>query len=404
VGFRRSRSGRRASHIGSRTVWLRRVIVAAGCAAVTMGLAGCSDLPDPSGGLAIVVGAHSNMPQPALAGESRDMLVAAAQWQSFLTVVVADGDPFVATKGSLLIEGKNGPAQEASKQRNRQRVEQALTDAAAKTAETDLLSALDLGARSILGAKGAHTIVVVDSGLSTVAPLDFSQSGMLDADPAELVASLQAADELPDLWGDEIVFQGLGDTADPQPSLSRGQRTNLIAIWTAIAEAAGAATVDVEPAPLSGESAPGLPPVTVVTLPPVMTCTADAVTLTGGDVAFQSGSAEFLDQAAATDVVRPIAEQLIERGATATVTGTTARVGDDVGQVALSQQRARAVADLLIDLGVPADRLTVRGLGSDFPGYVQDHDAAGNLIPPAAAANRTVEIASAGVATGLVCS
>src|SRR4051794_6932044 len=344
------------------------------------------------------------MPQPTLDGESREMLDAAVEMQSFLTVVVADGDPFVSTKGSLLIEGKNGPAQDASKERNRQKVTKALADAAAKTPETDLLGALDLGARSIAGADGAHTVVVVDSGLSTVAPLDFTQPGMLDADPAEVVASLQAAGELPDLSGDEVVFEGLGDTADPQPSLTRGERTNLIAIWTAIAEAAGAATVDVEPAPLSGDSAPGLPPVTVVALPPVMTCTPGTVTLTGGDVAFRPDSAAFLDRAAATDVVRPIAEQLVERGATATVTGTTARVGDDAGQVALSQQRAQAVADLLTGLGVPADRLTVRGLGSDFPGYVQDHDAAGNLIPGAAAANRTVEIASVGVTTELACS
>jgi outer membrane protein OmpA-like peptidoglycan-associated protein len=53
---------------------------------------------------------------------------------------------------------------------------------------------------------------------------------------------------------------------------------------------------------------------------------------------------------------------------------------------------------------VPADRLTVVGRGSDFPGYVQDHDAAGTLIPGAAAANRKVEIAGAGAATDLACA
>jgi outer membrane protein OmpA-like peptidoglycan-associated protein len=383
---------------------LRRLTAVAGCAALAVGLAGCSSLADPTGGLAVVVGAHSNMPEPSLDGEARDVLGTAVEAQSYLAVVVADGDPFVPVKGPLTITGKNGPSQDASRDENRQNVDQALTDAAATTSETDLLSGLDLGARSIADAHGAHTIVVVDSGLSTVAPLDFTQPGMLDADPAELVAGLQAAGELPDLSGDEIVFQGLGDTADPQPDLSRGHRKNLIAIWTAIVEAAGAASVDVEPSPLSGDSAGGLPDVTVVPIPPVITCSAGTVTLTGGDVAFRPDSAEFLEATAAADVVRPVAQQLIDSGLTATVTGTTARVGDAAGQQRLSQERAQAVADLLIAAGVPADRLTVVGRGSDFPGYVQDRDAAGTLIPGAAAANRKVEIASAGAATDLACT
>jgi outer membrane protein OmpA-like peptidoglycan-associated protein len=383
---------------------VRRVTAVAGCVALGLGLAGCSDLPDPSGGLAIVVGAHSNMPQPSLDGEASDVLDTAVDAQSYLAVLVADGDPFVSTKGSLVITGKNGPAQDASKVRNREMVSQALAAAEAKTPETDLLAALDQGARSIADADGAHTVVVVDSGLSTVAPLDFTQPGMLDADPAELVASLQAAGELPDLSGDDVVFQGLGDTADPQPDLSRGQRQNLIEIWTAIANAAGASIVDVEQAPLTGDSADGLPDVTPVPLPPVMTCTAGTVTLAGGDVAFQPDSAVFLDRSAASDVVRPIAQQLIDGGITATVTGMTARVGDTDGQRQLSEQRAQAVADLLIGLGVPADRLAVIGLGSDFPGYVQDHDAAGNLVPAAAVANRKVEISFASVTAELACT
>ncbi|WP_138758570.1 OmpA family protein [Modestobacter altitudinis] len=384
---------------------LRRLTVVAGCSALAIGLAGCSDLADPTGGLAIVVGARSNMPTPTLDGEAADALDTALDAQSYLAIAVADGDPFLSPmKGQLLITGKNGPAQEASKEKNRQMVAKALAEAAAKTPETDLLGALDLGARAIADSDGGHTIVVVDSGLSTVAPLDFTQPGMLDADPAELVASLQAADELPDLTGDAVVFQGLGDTADPQPTLTRGQRKNLVEIWTAIATAAGASSVDVEQSPLSGDAAVGLPDVSVVPLPAPMTCTAGTVTLAGGNVAFVSDSAAFLDTAAATDVVRPIAQQIVDGGLTATVTGTTADVGDAVGQQALSQQRAEAVMHLLVDLGVPADALTVRGLGSDFPGYVTDHDPAGNLVPAAAAQNRKVVIELAGASAALVCS
>jgi outer membrane protein OmpA-like peptidoglycan-associated protein len=71
--------------------------------------------------------------------------------------------------------------------------------------------------------------------------------------------------------------------------------------------------------------------------------------------------------------------------------------------VRLSEQRAQAVAALLAGLGVPADRLTVVGRGSDFPGYVVDHDGSGHLLPAAAALNRKVMIELAGVSTSGIC-
>ena len=78
-------------------------------------------------------------------------------------------------------------------------------------------------------------------------------------------------------------------------------------------------------------------------------------------------------------------------------------MGDKNGQDGLSQQRAKAVLDLLVELDVPTDRMTAEGLGSNFPGYVQDHDADGNLIPEAAAANRKVIIELTGTVGDVTC-
>jgi outer membrane protein OmpA-like peptidoglycan-associated protein len=64
--------------------------------------------------------------------------------------------------------------------------------------------------------------------------------------------------------------------------------------------------------------------------------------------------------------------------------------------VELSRLRAQAVKDVLVELGAPAERMTVVGLGSDFPGYTQDHDASGQVIPEAAEANRKVFVELAG--------
>jgi outer membrane protein OmpA-like peptidoglycan-associated protein len=386
---------------------LRRLTVGAGSLALVAGLAGCSGSgsSEPSGGLAIVVGAHSNMPAPSLDGAAQDALETAVRSQSYLAMVVVDGAPFALdAAGPLLASDANDVAKKADWAKNRRLVAGALDAAAAKAEEADLLTALDEAARSISSAGGAHTIVVVDSGLSTVGPLDFRRTGLLDADPAELAAGLQAAHELPDLAGADVVFEGLGDTAAPQPPVGRAQRTNLVAIWTAVAKAAGAGSVTVEESPLGGPATPGLPAVSVVPVSSGVQCTASTVTLTGGDVAFQPDSATFVDPAAASQTLKPVAQQMVDAGFTATVSGMTADVGDLAGRRTLSRQRAQAVADVLVALGVPADRMTVAGLGSEFPGYVQDHDVDGNLVADKAAANRKVVIELAGASADVTCA
>jgi outer membrane protein OmpA-like peptidoglycan-associated protein len=369
-------------------------------------LAGCGgNTARPSDALAIVVGAHSNMPGGALDGTALAARERALDSQAYLAIVVADGQPFIAGQpGRLLARHSNSVIQRRDRDANRQLVDTELADAKAKTPETDLLSALDVASRTISSQPGHHTIVVLDSGLSTVAPLDFRTPGLIDSDPAELAASLKTARQLPDLAGDDVVFQGLGDTAAPQVELGRPQRAGLIDIWVAIAKAAGAHAVQVEKSPLSAKPQTGLPPVSPVVLDKGISCTATVVTLTGGDVGFLPDSAEFKDRAAATAVIEPIAKQLRGAQVTATLTGTTADVGAKAGQVRLSEQRAQAVAALLAGLGVPADRLTVIGRGSDFPGYLVDHDGSGNLIPAAAARNRKVIIDLAGGSASGFCA
>lgn len=387
----------------SRTV--RRVLAVTASLGVVAGLSGCSgaEASEPTGAFAFVVGARNNMPAPRLDGQALEALEAAVTDQSQASVVVADGKPSVVASKSLVAEGGTDTARKLSAQDNREAIANALRNAAADDEESNLLAALGEGVRTLPAGNGPRTMVVVDSGLSTVAPLDFTQPGLLDADPAEVVASLLAADELPDLTGVRVVVQGLGDTAPPQQPLSISQRKSLLALWRAVLEAAGASEVVIEERQLRQPPAGGLPDVTEVPLPAGIECTSSTIVLTGGDVAFEPDSDVFRDGAAAEALLAPIAEQLAGSGATATLTGTTADVGELDGQKALSLRRAEAVRDLLVRLGVAAPNLTVVGLGSDFPGYVEDHAADGSLIPGAAAANRKVLIEVIGAA-GLVCS
>ncbi|MGY1712412.1 OmpA family protein [Geodermatophilus sp. SYSU D00758] len=384
---------------------LRRILAAAGCIVVPLGLASCTEAPpaDPTGGLAVVVGARANMPPVALDGIAAQVVANAADTQADVAVLVADGTPAVVGTQRVRTAGADGDARRADRARDRRALEEDLRAAAADSPETDLLTALGMAAQAVAEAPGRHTVLVVDSGLSTAGALDFRQPGLLDADAADLVESLRAAGALPDLTGVHVVFQGLGDTAAPQPALDAVTRAQLVELWTAVALASGAVDVNVEHTPLAGTPDPALPPVSTVGAGGGVTCTSDTVVLDGGAVSFLADSAAFRDLVAATETLQPIADRMREAGATATLTGTTADVGDAEGQVRLSRERAQAVADLLAQLGVPAASMGVVGLGSDFPGYVPDHDEQGRLIPGAAALNRKVVIELSG-ATVTVCS
>jgi outer membrane protein OmpA-like peptidoglycan-associated protein len=169
-----------------------------------------------------------------------------------------------------------------------------------------------------------------------------------------------------------------------------------------VVETAGGEVL-LEERPLAEETVVGLPDVSVVPVPAGPACVGATIELTGADVAFQPDSAEFVDAAAARAVLEPIAEQLVETAATATLTGTTADVGPIEGQRALGLSRAQAVLDELVALGVPASALTAVGLGSEFTGHVTDHDAAGNLLPGPAAANRKVIITLEEGSTWVLC-
>ena len=364
------------------TTVLRRLPAVACAVALATGMTACSDSPAPTGGLAIVVGGHQNMPLPALAGKAAEAREEALLSQAVLAVVVADGEPFVMEgAGTLLARDGNPVVQEQDRDRNRQAIDDMLAAAEAKTPETDLLAGLGLARRSIDSAPGEHTVVVVDSGLSTAGALNFAADPkLLDADPDELAQRLAAAGQLPDLSGVRVLFQGLGDTVPPQPALDQRQRTNLIAIWEAIVRAAHAMDVFKEETPLSGSPDAELPYVTPVPVRRGDQCMVEAIVLDEGVVAFEADSSEFLDPAAAARVLGPIAQRMLSEDLTVTLTGTTADVGDADGQRQLSVARAQAVAGLLAALGVSADSMTVAGLGSDFPGYDADDPAANRKV------------------------
>ncbi|MGY1735321.1 hypothetical protein [Geodermatophilus sp. SYSU D00684] len=380
-----------------KTVGAPRWVAALLSLAVAGGVAACAEpgtAAEPSGALVVVVGARANSAAPELTGTASAARDVAVAQQSQFSVVVADGAPVqVGGTVTLTADAADAAARDEQYAANRQQVDDAVAAARARTPESDLLAAMDLGVQTVPDATGLRTLVVVDSGLSTAGPLDFTRPGMLDADPREVADTLADFSQLPDLRGWSVVFQGLGDTAAPQEPLDDVRRTQLAAIWQAVAERAGAVVVQRGDSALTGTPEPGLPAVRPVGIDPGIRCTPDVVTLTGGPLGFHPGEFTLLDERAAAELLRPYAEQLIARpGLIAEVFGTHPAVGEPDVDRKVSEDRAQEVAFVLIDLGVPIPQLHVLGLGSDFDGYVPDRDETGHLVPSAAALNRTVRL------------
>ena len=106
------------------------------------------------------------------------------------------------------------------------------------------------------------------------------------------------------------------------------------------------------------------------------------ITLSGG-VLFASGKAELLP--GAQDKLNHVAEFLKSSPRPVSIEGYTDSRGSPKKNQALSEKRARAVADYLASQGVPADRLQAVGKGESSP-------IASNSTSSGRAENRRVEI------------
>jgi outer membrane protein OmpA-like peptidoglycan-associated protein len=330
------------------------------------------------------------MPAPSVEPVARYLEVAAASGGE-VTVVDTGGAPSIHGSVSFQVTAANDVAAKEQVQVAARQLASGLAATLAETGGAAPLAALDLSARHIHATSAAGTVVLMDSGLQTQGILDYTQEGMLAAEPSELVDGVRRAGQLPDLSGIRVFVLGLGDVASPQEPLDTAARGILVEQWTKLLEAAGAACVGVDPQPLAGVSPVGVPDVPTVEIADVAPLEpAVKVVLTADSVAFVSDSAVLRDPEFAKRKLASIATALTTSGRSVRLTGTTATDGTEAGRLELSRLRAETVKATLVELGVPAQRISTRGVGTDHPEHVDDVDAHGRLIPAKAARNRTV--------------
>jgi len=94
--------------------------------------------------------------------------------------------------------------------------------------------------------------------------------------------------------------------------------------------------------------------------------TESGVVVTLGDVLFASGQAQLVE-GGRTSLEEVVDLLQTEPDKKIRVEGHTDSRGDAAANLLLSEQRAQAVLDALVSMGVDADRITSLGMGEDFP-------------------------------------
>ncbi|WP_328458410.1 OmpA family protein [Amycolatopsis sp. NBC_00438] len=332
----------------------------------------CPTSPVP-GGLAVAVGDRANSPKPAWPAELDAELQTLTQTAGpgvqdrGVTLVRADGRPAIGCVLSYGGDEENPEATAHAKNVFLESVQDEAVNLAAAAPEANPLEAISHAAAA---AGPGGTVALIDSGLQTVAPLDFRADHLLDKNTDWLVSALVQKHALPDLSGRKVILSGIGYTAPPQAELSVGDRAHLIELWQKIARAAGAREVVIVAKPDTTPPDAGLPDVGEIPIQPpgnpVPDCNQDAVLPDDGAVGFVPGHTEFRHEKQATATLQTISDWLKgHSSAKGKITGSIAHYGSDDG---LSKRRADRVRSVLVGLGARPDQLSAAGEGwGPFP-------------------------------------
>ena len=340
--------------------------------------------------LALAVGVRSNVPATEFPPAVDALLASTANDQQPISLIRIDGQPKMFTLPTFTTTAKNGAAHtQAVNDYLNHYVQPVLRgEIHAQVPQANLLMALSLAA-SATAPNG--NIIVVDSGLQTVAPLAYQHGDVMMAPPGDIVSFLRKEKLLPNLAGRHVLLAGFGYAAAPQPLLDDAQRNNVINQWKAIVTAGGGC-VTAYPKGNTARELPHLPPVTVVPPPPpphFNNC-GTIVLSDAGSVGFHVGKDTFRDPAAAQATLRNLAGRLKQGSEHIRLIGSTSSEGGDALNNPLSQQRADAVERVLEAQGIPSARITAIGDGSHWAGRVNDIGPGGVLLPGPAEQDREV--------------
>jgi len=355
----------------------------------------------PAGGLVLAVGVHANAPAPDVPAGVGCLIETAVRGHLPISVVGIDGTPAVdpaVSARTFTVRTANPGATRQDVDSGIATVVNAVRGLKADSDGSDVVAAFGLAHDlAVSGSGGRATVVVLDPLLPDRGALRLTEPGWAEADPAGAADTLDRGHRLPPGDGLDYRLVGVGYTAPPQEPLPTALRQNVTAIWTAVLTRGGAHVV-ADPTPRQGPAprtsftteTVAVPAVPQPSLCPGVPIVYDNTSALG----FRPDSEALVDPDDAAHALDGVAAWLrADPARQAAVLGTTARIGDETGQLDLSRRRAAAVRRVLLDLGAAADQVVADGVGSRFSAYIPDADD-----PIARQHNRSVRITLSGPA------
>lgn len=387
----------------------RSAALAALLLAASTQLIACGEPADPQSVL-IAATATANEPAPSLSPDAEQALKDAIESDDGAAdlITVRDGQPVTVDGRVELRLLRDGTQEIENDESLRQLKTTALLDLLRGRVQAVDPDQGDLDLLTLLVGAGRHpgsaTVIAISSGVQTRAPLDERVLGF-DFDPGTVVDDLANRHLLPDLNGKTVIFIGLGDVAGAQPALTTSARGAVVNLWLTICRRAGAVSCTVDSTPVAATPPVATTPVPVIPVPDPSTLSIDPIPAGDGTTQQQSLPSELLfepNQATllpqAQDALAPLAARIIADRSEVHLVGHVWKVteNDDPGRAdELSTQRAQAVRDLLVTLGVPENQIVeVRGAGFAEPITPTDS----NDPQAVAAANRVVQVTLVGTA------
>lgn len=327
--------------------------------------------PGTSSNIAIVYADRANSGvKIADIGEVRDAVETTVTDEGFIAAILADGKPQVI-KANFTLESNNGTRLKKEIDGNVNGVIN--MNYGALTEECDVFNSIvnaDRALGSAANPERKNLLIVIDSGISTKGPIDFTQAATKNAllDPEGFANELADEGYLTNFQNvQKVIWYGMGVSSNPQGVPVAGTVSAMQDLYTAVFKKAGVTDVTFKPATESISDSDNLPPVTVVNMPRVSDKKiGDSLTLDEREASFtfKSGMSEFNDPAAAKKNLKVYIDQLLDfPDLKVTIYGYTDTKGSEELNKALSKKRADAVKDLLVSSGVSKKQITTVGKG-----------------------------------------
>lgn len=379
------------------------VAIVAVAAIASFSLCGCSEKSEatPSERSSLVIAVQKTQNAPGYCSFAQERLEEAQSSHSSFQAIVIDGKPFPVFPEAGVLGKEGGNAENVASENAAQlsNIQAALCGVKGETPEADVIEALYLADRIHAAAGVTGTTVVYCTGLATQGALDLTGDGMLGIGSDTLYPFLE---ELGYSFSNTelIEWYGFGDVEGAQEELTPALEKSLKMAYEQTLLSLGAGSVVFRDDLVSVDESleDGQPEISVVGVPSydeIEVTAGAAVKLSTETLPFVAGTAELVDLESAISVVEPFARAMAEdQGLTCTVAGSTAGYPWDKSYAyRLGEERARAVADILVDFGIDPSRIEVVSYGDEAPGHIDDiDDVTGLQIPSLAQSNRWVEI------------